>query len=52
MIPAPFDYEKPDSVEEAVQLLKKYGADAKILAGGAEPAGCTESAHVGTQSID
>ncbi len=33
MIPAPFDYEVPDSVEEAVSLLGER-EDAKLLAGG------------------
>ena len=34
MKPAAFAYHRPDSVEEAVQLLEEYGDDAKILAGG------------------
>ena len=34
MIPAPFEYLAPTSVEEAVAALSKYGDDAKILAGG------------------
>jgi carbon-monoxide dehydrogenase medium subunit len=34
MIPAPFDYLAPASVEEAVQALAHYGDDAKVLAGG------------------
>ena len=34
MKPAAFEYHRPDSVEEAVQLLEEYGDDAKILAGG------------------
>ncbi len=34
MTPASFDYLSPISLEEAVQLLKKHGDDAKILAGG------------------
>lgn len=34
MTPASFDYLSPISVEDAVQLLKKHGDDAKILAGG------------------
>jgi carbon-monoxide dehydrogenase medium subunit len=34
MIPAAFDYARPASVDEAVALLARHGADAKILAGG------------------
>src|SRR5689334_18624387 len=34
MKPRPFDYLRPDSVEEAVALLAEYGDDARILAGG------------------
>lgn len=34
MIPAPFDYSSPTSIQEALNLLKKHGDDAKILAGG------------------
>jgi carbon-monoxide dehydrogenase medium subunit len=34
MYPGNFDYHKPDSVDEAVALLGRFGADAKILAGG------------------
>ncbi len=34
MKPAKFEYQDPDSVEEALDLLKQYGGDAKILAGG------------------
>ena len=34
MITAPFDYEAPDSVEEAVRMLHENGEDAKLLAGG------------------
>jgi aerobic carbon-monoxide dehydrogenase medium subunit len=30
----PFAYHRPDTVDEAVQLLAEYGDDAKILAGG------------------
>jgi 2-furoyl-CoA dehydrogenase FAD binding subunit len=32
--PAPFRYERPESVEEAVALLAEHGEDAKVLAGG------------------
>ena len=31
---APFAYDTPETVEEAVNLLKEHGSDAKILAGG------------------
>jgi 2-furoyl-CoA dehydrogenase FAD binding subunit len=34
MKPRPFDYARPDSVDEAVALLAEYGDDARILAGG------------------
>ena len=34
MIPASFDYHRANSVDDAVQLLRKHGADAKLLAGG------------------
>jgi 2-furoyl-CoA dehydrogenase FAD binding subunit len=32
--PAPFDYVRPESVEEAVSLLTEHGDEAKVLAGG------------------
>jgi 2-furoyl-CoA dehydrogenase FAD binding subunit len=34
MKPRPFDYARPDSVDEAVALLAEYGDDARVLAGG------------------
>jgi CO/xanthine dehydrogenase FAD-binding subunit len=37
MIPAPFDYRAPRTLEEAVALLQSHGAssgDAKVLSGG------------------
>ena len=34
MIPAPFDYVRPGTVDEAVAALQQAGEDAKILAGG------------------
>jgi carbon-monoxide dehydrogenase medium subunit len=34
MIPAPFDYHRPASLEAALALLSSHGDDAKILAGG------------------
>jgi aerobic carbon-monoxide dehydrogenase medium subunit len=34
VIPAKFDYEAPESLEEAVRMLHENGEDAKILAGG------------------
>jgi carbon-monoxide dehydrogenase medium subunit len=34
MIPAPFDYHRPTTVAEALQLLGEHGDDAKLLAGG------------------
>ena len=34
MKPRPFDYVRPDTVDEAVALLAEHGDDARILAGG------------------
>jgi CO/xanthine dehydrogenase FAD-binding subunit len=34
MKPAPFEYHRPQSVDEALSLLANYGGDAKPLAGG------------------
>ena len=34
MYPAPFEYHAPQSVEEAVALLDRFGDEAKLLAGG------------------
>lgn len=34
MIPAPFDYERADSVARALELLRQGGEDARLLAGG------------------
>jgi carbon-monoxide dehydrogenase medium subunit len=34
MITAPFDYEAPESVDEAIRILHENGEDAKLLAGG------------------
>jgi aerobic carbon-monoxide dehydrogenase medium subunit len=34
MIPASFDYHRPTSLTQAITLLKEYGSEAKILAGG------------------
>ncbi|HEX2189097.1 MAG TPA: xanthine dehydrogenase family protein subunit M [Longimicrobiaceae bacterium] len=34
MKPAPFEYHRPGSVEEALELLVRHGYDAKLLAGG------------------
>jgi aerobic carbon-monoxide dehydrogenase medium subunit len=34
MKPAKFDYHAPATVDEAVELLARYGGDAKVLAGG------------------
>jgi len=34
MKPRPFDYVRPDTVDEAIALLADYGDDARILAGG------------------
>ena len=34
MIPAAFDYERAESVDDAISLLGRHGDDAKLLAGG------------------
>jgi len=34
MKPAPFEYEAPDSLPGALELLERHGAEAKLLAGG------------------
>ena len=34
MITAPFDYEAPDNLDEAIRMLHENGEDAKLLAGG------------------
>ena len=34
MIPAPFDYQRAASVDEAIALLAEHGDEAKLLAGG------------------
>ncbi|MBV9774857.1 MAG: FAD binding domain-containing protein, partial [Gemmatimonadetes bacterium] len=34
MKPAPFEYHRPGSVEEALELLTQHGWEAKLLAGG------------------
>jgi len=34
MIPAPFDYHRPQSLDEAIGLLTRHGEQAKLLSGG------------------
>jgi carbon-monoxide dehydrogenase medium subunit len=34
MFPAPFDYHRPNSLDETLVLLAQYGGDARVLAGG------------------
>ena len=34
MKPRPFDYVRPDTVAETIEVLAKYGEDARVLAGG------------------
>src|SRR5437870_857653 len=34
MLPARFDYQRPETLEEALSLLDRYGEDGKVLAGG------------------
>jgi carbon-monoxide dehydrogenase medium subunit len=33
-VPAPFEYERATSIEHALELLRQYGPDARLLAGG------------------
>jgi carbon-monoxide dehydrogenase medium subunit len=34
VIPAPFEYEVAESADHAIELLGRFGEDAKLLAGG------------------
>lgn len=34
MFPAPFEYHRPQTIEEALSLLNEFGDDAKLMAGG------------------
>ena len=34
MKPAPFQYERPETIEGVLTVLQQYGEDSKILAGG------------------
>ena len=34
MKPAPFRYERPETIEHAIALLAEHGDEAKVLAGG------------------
>jgi carbon-monoxide dehydrogenase medium subunit len=34
MIPAPFDYLRPQTLDEAIHALTSHGEEAKLLAGG------------------
>ncbi len=34
MIPAPFDYHRPDTLDKVIALLKTHGEDARVMAGG------------------
>ncbi len=34
MIPAPFDYVAPETLEEAIAILEREGDEAKLLSGG------------------
>ena len=31
-----FEYERPESIDEAVEMLKRHGGDARVLAGGTD----------------
>ena len=34
MIPPPFEYRAPDSLSEALALLREHGDEARLMAGG------------------
>src|ERR1051326_7760452 len=34
MYPASFEYLRPNGIDDAIELLRRYGDDAKLLAGG------------------
>jgi carbon-monoxide dehydrogenase medium subunit len=34
MLPAPFEYDRPETLDEALDLLTEHGEDTKVLAGG------------------
>ena len=34
MIPAAFDYHRPQGIEDAVAILQAHGDDARVIAGG------------------
>lgn len=34
MIPAAFDYHRPQGIEDAIAILQKHGDDARVIAGG------------------
>ncbi|MEM1152277.1 MAG: FAD binding domain-containing protein, partial [Pseudomonadota bacterium] len=34
MIPAAFDYHRPDNMDDVVSLLREHGDDARVMAGG------------------
>ncbi len=34
MIPAPFDYHRPGTLDEAIGLLSRHGGEARVLSGG------------------
>jgi aerobic carbon-monoxide dehydrogenase medium subunit len=36
VIPVPFEYQRPSTVDDAVRALADAGEDAKVTAGGAE----------------
>jgi carbon-monoxide dehydrogenase medium subunit len=63
MLPSRFEYHRPDSLEEALQLLAEHGDEAKLLAGGqslipvmklrlAAPAHLIDISRLGMDSID
>jgi len=63
MLPSRFEYHRPDSLEEALQVLAEHGDEAKVLAGGqslipvmklrlAAPAHLIDISRLGMDSID
>ncbi len=47
MKPRPFDYARPDTVDEALAILAEHGDDARVLAGGQTLHGDAQSAAAG-----
>jgi aerobic carbon-monoxide dehydrogenase medium subunit len=43
-VPAPFEYERASSVDEAIALLERHGEEARLIAGGAQLVAADEAA--------